>query len=141
MNTALKPLRLIPVGCFFILMALVVMSAITLQRDSETLKRSARDNVSWNAAQAELELRRLMSTIAAVSVETEGFSPQDVQDRFDILWSRFDIFLSGSTGETLSSYDGVDDTIGEAIALLQEIEPAVFALRPGDVPAARALMG
>lgn len=60
-------------------------------------------------------------------------TPRDVNNRFDILWSRLAQTAQGSVGERLRTYDAETNTLKQIDMLLRDNETTVVDLRAGDV--------
>lgn len=131
MNRATRLTRL--VGFAIVASTIIVAAAgyFVVRRDVDALRESGRENILWSAVQVEIELMRLQRSLADFAREN-GATTRDVNDRFDILWSRVLLFRQGTVGARLTQYDTPGQTVAKLFGKMQEVEDIVVGLKPGD---------
>ena len=73
-----------------------------------------------------------MESLAALHFGREGSTPKQVNDRFDILWSRIAVSEKGVVGEGLRSYDTETHALVRLFDAMKREENAVVTLQPDD---------
>ena len=112
-----------------------------LQRsDLKTLQDLSKENIMWSSAQLEIELHRFLGALGRMAASDPDITPDDIIDRFDILWSRTSLFESGDVAERLNRYDSETRTVEALFQTLQDHEDRVLDLQDGDVATVAALM-
>jgi signal transduction histidine kinase len=107
---------------------------VSLQRLSDTraLLYGSRTAGSWVAFGAELEFRRFTGILARYGLGEPGITHEELVKRFDILWSRIPLLVTGPEAERLLRTEAVPILERDMMAELREIEPRVMSLRHGD---------
>ena len=107
---------------------------VSLQRlgDTRALLYGSRTAGSWAAFGAELEFRRFTGILARYGLGEPGVNHAELIKRFDILWSRIPILVTGPDAERLRRTESVPDLERDLMERLKEIEPLVMSLRHGD---------
>ena len=107
---------------------------VSLQRLSDTREvlYGSRTAGSWVAFGAELEFRRFTGTLARYGLGEPGVTHKELVKRFDILWSRIPLLVTGPEAERLRRTESVPELERDMMARLREIEPRVMSLRHGD---------
>lgn len=117
--------------------AIAVGGFVVLRANISELRATAQENILWSAAQLELELQRFLGSLGDFG---QGHaSADDVNARFDILWSRTTLFSSGSVGARLSAYDAAHGHVEALFAVMQKVESQVVGLAEGDAATAAAI--
>ncbi len=119
-----------------VLLAMTVFAGVgffTIRNDVEQLRKISQDNFLWSATQIEVELLRFEASAVTLALEQTEEALLRFRERFDILWSR--IGGSGRVGTVMREYDAEVGTIARIRGYLEEIEPLVAKLRPGDMSA------
>ena len=116
---------------------------VSLQRLSDTraLLYGSRTAGSWVAFGAELEFRRFTGTLARYGLGEPGITHEELVKRFDILWSRIPLLVTGPEAERLLRTEAVPILERDMMAELREIEPRVMSLRHGDRDGYLRIMG
>ncbi|MCK5623123.1 MAG: HAMP domain-containing histidine kinase [Alphaproteobacteria bacterium] len=116
---------------------------VSLQRLSDTraLLYGSRTAGSWVAFGAELEFRRFTGTLARYGLGEPGITHEELVKRFDILWSRIPLLVTGPEAERLLRTEAVPILERDMMAELREIEPRVMSLRHGDRDGYLQIMG
>lgn len=119
------------------LVSLIIFGVAIVRADLAALQGTSKENVFWSAAQVEREFNALQVALArhALDPKDEG---ANVQRRFDILWSRLELFQAGDVGQRLVARASVRSTVDGLKTTLREIDPAVQALG-NDGPLAKEL--
>ena len=121
---------------FAIIILTVAVAAVgffVVRSDIENMRRAGRENLLWDASQVEVELMRLQRLLADVEHnDPNSATPDQVNDRFDILWSRVALFQQGAVGARLTAYDSASGTVARLFAAMMEVEPLVVGLKEGD---------
>ena len=116
---------------------------VSLQRLSDTraLLYGSRTAGSWVAFGAELEFRRFTGILARYGLGEPGITHEELVKRFDILWSRIPLLVTGPEAERLLRTEAVPILERDMMAELREIEPRVMSLRHGDRDGYLRIMG
>jgi signal transduction histidine kinase len=121
-----------------VLLAMAGFAAVgfyAIRRDVDNLRVISQDNILWSATQMEVELLRFQLSVADLAAEQSEDSLETVRERFDILWSRVFIMSRGRVGETMRIYDEGHGSLAAMARYLEEVDPILAELRPGDVTA------
>ena len=122
------------------LIALSFLAIRVLERDVQAYRTSNQEAIHWSAAQVEVELARFLLALTRFHNGDPDVGSAELNQRFDLLWSRTGLFRSGEIGERLRRSDEALGAIPLTIATLQRSEEAVLNLAPGDRAAYTALM-
>ncbi len=81
----------------------------------------------------EVELSRYLHTLDLYMYGPEELaSKDDVIERMEIFWSRLPLFLQGRDGSRFAKVAGTQKAARDAIAVLENLEPSIVALRRSD---------
>ncbi|GGD28670.1 putative bifunctional diguanylate cyclase/phosphodiesterase [Aureimonas glaciei] len=130
---SLRVLRIllgITVGCF--VFATAYLSVLTFERQ-KSLQQVARYDVSWSVGQALVEYTRLEQRIASAAIEEGPPDEEEVQLRFDILYSRMELLKTGEAAAFIREEPRNGETIRKLGDALAGIEPLIAKL---ETPAA-----
>lgn len=86
----------------------------------------------WVAAQIEFEMLRFVNELDRYRLGDPKISLKDVRLRYDILWSRFPVAMTGSESEPLRKMSGAVEIIGSTFEDVKSIAPLVDNLQRGD---------
>lgn len=95
-------------GIVFITAATASVLQINRERDSHDLM--TRTSI-WITHQIELELLKFQNTLDIYRSDLSENKAQDVQFRFDILWSRVPVALTGREGEEFRNAPGAKEAL------------------------------
>ncbi len=109
------------------------VSQHSVSRLQNELLASSKENIYWTASQAEVELLRFVGALRDYGTGSAAVSRADVLERFDLLWSRLNLFREGEVGRRLGEFEESVETVTRAFAMLRAEEAAVQALRRGDI--------
>lgn len=119
-----------------LLLAMAAFAALgyfSIRRDVDNLRVISQDNILWSATQMEVELLRFQLSVAELSSTPDAPTLERVRERFDILWSRVFIMSRGRVGETMRAYDEGYGSLQAIASYLEEVDPVLAELQPGDV--------
>ncbi len=111
----------------------------TIRKDLENLRVISQDNTQWSASQMEIELLRFRLSLAELRTSRSPEADEEMQERFDILWSRVFMMGHGHVGESLLRYDGENGPVTRLAAYLRQIDPAEGGFDSASVPAISAV--
>lgn len=112
---------------------------VSIRRDVENLRLISQDNILWTATQMEVELLRFQLAVATFENEGTPEALDRLRERFDILWSRVSMIGTGRVGELIRRYDEGHGSIPAFKRYVEELDPVIAALAPGDTDALRAI--
>src|SRR5262249_53650989 len=82
----------------------------------------------------------LMETIGLYGEAEHDATSEELQNRFDVLWSRLSLLREGDLAEHLRAIGGAAaQPVDAALITLARLEPRIVALQPGDAPQAKSL--
>lgn len=96
-------------------------------------------NVLWISAQLETEYLRFMGALDRFALGDGSVGAREMKHRFDILVSRLPLFLSGEKGQLFSHVAGAQNTILAINTMIEDIEPRLSTLLPGDTVEYRSI--
>ncbi len=118
-----------------LLMAMVVFTGATvhgvykMRQESEAADVSSQGAV-WLVVSFEREYLKFGSLLRRYANEDPNVDPDEVLDRFDILWSRIDLVQQGEHARSLQQLDSYSLAVPPLLALLQQYEDRVFEAVP-----------
>lgn len=104
------------------LLTLTVITALRYERVEQRLNQVTTENAVWSAAQTELELSRFLTTLDGYMLGFESVGKADVLLRFDLLWSRMELFKSGTLKREIAEIEGHDDLVARLEQVLVDVE-------------------
>lgn len=78
----------------------------------------------WSLFQLKSEMRRFHDTLSIYSRDTQVI--EEVQHRYDILWSRFPVLLQGEDAVQVQKIKGAPELIGTLFTQIKTLEPIIF---------------
>lgn len=130
-----KPFTISRVLLFLALGGLISLSFLTiwvLNKDVRAYRESNQEAIHWSSAQIEVELSRFLLTLTRYNSGDDAVTAADVNERFDILWSRTGLFRSGKIGWRLRQHDVDLGTIPLILAKLEQYEPQIVDISRDD---------
>lgn len=127
-----------------LLLGTILLAALgyrAFQGNLQALNTSSQEPIDWSALQLEIELLKFQSEISDFVIGVPNATAKTVNNRFDILWSRIDVFQRGKVGERLSNYTGSAQLIGQLFQEMKDQETTIVALKDGDIATGRELLG
>ncbi len=112
-----------------------ISAVVAFQRHKQTadIISLSGKTTAWTLVRLESEYLKFMQLLHQFALG--DLSEHELQQRFDILWSRTDILLIGSESQELRRQQGVEELIRHFQGTLAELEPVVLQLEPGRTPA------
>ncbi len=132
-------MRLVGIAIILLSIAMAGGGYLIVQKDVAVMRDSGREDILWSALQIEIELLRFQKTLAEFSAGDPGIGPKQVNDRFDILWSRMSLFEEGSVGARLRGYDARVSSVALLFSEMKEAEQEIVNLQTGDLATSRRL--
>ncbi|MEE9455261.1 MAG: histidine kinase dimerization/phospho-acceptor domain-containing protein [Paracoccaceae bacterium] len=111
----------------------------TFQKDLDAMRTAGIEDIAWTAGQLELELGRFREMLIRFQVTGSDVDVGDVNNRFDILWSRIALFQQGPVGKRLASYDRDTQVVSRLFDKMRAVDRRVVGLKNGDIAEARAI--
>lgn len=109
-----------------------IQGYLELEKERTDREFLARTN-HWVVMQIEQELLRLLDGLARYVHGEPDVDGAALQERYDVLWSRFPIALTGPESETVNELPGARETLQHAFEGLRKIEAKVTRLQRGDL--------
>jgi signal transduction histidine kinase len=116
------------------LMVLAVLGFRAQEKDLDSLRQSSQEIIYWSTSQGEAELGRFLNVLGQFALNMRGVSAKDVNQRFDILWSRVQVFREGDVGRRIQSYDRELGVIDALWSLVNRHEQAIVNISHDDPP-------
>lgn len=122
------------------LIALSFLAIRVLEQDVQAYRQSNQEAIHWSAAQVEVELSRFVLVLNRYTSGDPEVTQQEVNRRFDLLWSRTGLFRSGAIGARLRQSDQGLGVIPMTIEVLTQHEDTILNLERGQTPKNRQLL-
>lgn len=139
MNARFKAFRWTVVLTILVTLCMIGVGLVSMQSQLDNLSATKRAGPMWIANQMEFELLRFTQALARFTSATEPASVDDVQFRFDILWSRHAVAAEGQSGHPAASGSDAASVLANLGQELHRQEGTVESLRAGDVATATRL--
>ncbi|GAB4362046.1 MAG: hypothetical protein Kow00114_17000 [Kiloniellaceae bacterium] len=123
---------LLPTTALLVFIVALASSFYSLRSDYAKVLGANKENLSWTAAQAEVEILRFMAEVERYGRGDPGTGKQKLTERLDILWSRLGLFTEGEVGRRLLAFPGAESRIRPIFETLEREEQAILDLQPGD---------
>ncbi len=123
--------NLVFVGFFAVTVSLAGFGFFSFKNDLSNLDKASQENISWPSMRLEVELLRFVQTLHAYEAdhfnhgEEAAVSPKQINQRFDILWSKAAVFGRGRVGARLREYDAQTGIVNR---LFEEIQNRAGAI-------------
>ena len=114
----------------------VFFSVDKMLKEQAELLSSEHENVIWATSQTEVELYRLLDALKDMSRSDADIDQARLTQRFDIFISQFQILRQGEFAETLRDIEGFEETVAGMWGRLEQLEPSIIFLKPGDTEGA-----
>lgn len=116
---------------FVVVITFAASAVVAFQRHKQTadIISISGKTTAWTVVRMESEYLKFLQLLHKFALK--DVSVDELQQRFDILWSRTDILLVGNESEELRKQQGVKALIQSLQKTLAEIEDTVFQLKPG----------
>ena len=117
-------------GVVLVAIGIATFGFLTFKDNLDAMRRASQENISWSANQLERELTRFLDSLGASRAGTAS-STVEINQRFDVLWSRVAVFQRGKVGRRLRAYDD-ENVIGRLFDELKRQELAVVSIKSFD---------
>ena len=117
-------------GVVLIAIGISIFGYLTFEESIDAMRRASQENISWSATQLERELTRFRDSLDSTTTGTSS-TAVDINERFDVLWSRVAVFQRGEVGQRLRVYD-TENVVGRLFETLQQQEIAVVRIKNYD---------
>lgn len=104
----------------------------TFQKELQLMEEVSVEDIVWTSSQMELELARFRHSLLSFQIDGSGVNAADVNERFDILWSRIALFQQGNVGKRLLEYSGQVDIVDSIFDTMKQVDRQVVGLDDGD---------
>lgn len=126
----LRKLRILVLGSLFILLALIVLSMTSVRERISGLDGGNPTGPIWFVTGIEYDLLQLELELKNYTLGRSG--PEDVNRRFDILWSRLIVIQKGDTAEKLDRYQ-VDRTVLDSLFAMLKANDSLVVNLPQQI--------
>jgi signal transduction histidine kinase len=123
----------VSVGVGIMLLILIAIQQYSTETERKAYAYLTRTN-HWIASEMQREMLGFLVDLDGY-VMGQGVSHDHVLMKYDLLWSRFPIFLTGPEASTARSVPGAFETVQALFEAVRRIEPDVQTLQPGDLAA------
>lgn len=110
-----------------------------IQTRLEGLSTGESEDPLWASNQLEFELLRLNQDLAIFAEDDRIVTAKQVNNRFDILWSRLSMLRSGVIGSKTAEYEQVTPILEKLEEELVAQDPVIVPLQDGDISTAKQL--
>jgi signal transduction histidine kinase len=114
------------------LMALAMLGFRAQEKDMESLRTSGQEIIYWSTSQGEAEFGRFLGALGRFSLGETEVTTAEVNRRFDILWSRVELFRQGAVGRRIQTYDTELMVIPQLSEILAKHENAIVNISHDD---------
>lgn len=121
-------------------LAASAIGVLEIRSEVENVRTAQTENLLWAAAQYQIEYLRFINALEAFSGGDPAISPENVNLRFDVLWSRVSVLQNGSVGTAVSQMPMAMAAVDHLRVALEEVEPLVVGLAPGDTQTAGRIL-
>lgn len=138
---AIRPIpRYLALVMLLATLGVAAVGYLALRRDARNMEAFNQDNALWSATQLEVEFLRFENSVALMAANGTPRALEEMRERFDILWSRVQMLSRGRVGDIQRRNDEGAGTVHAIATYLEEIEPVMAGLRPGDQERARGVV-
>lgn len=132
--------RLVILTLFLGVSGLVVAGYTSFRKDVAVMQVASLEDITWMSYQLEQELGRFRDSLSRFQIEGSGADVDEVNTRFDILWSRIALFQQGKIGRRLDIYDEDTLIIPRLFETVKLVDRRVVQLAEGDTSEAKSLL-
>ena len=138
-----RNLQLVLVGALVLLLAASLLFSLSKLSSLEEIATRDIKISMWVASQPLVELLKLRNAVAgfqaAAGSENGTYTAEEVQERFDALWSRIPLLTEGRQGQILQEIADVQATSRSVFAVLEQIKPDIASIDRADALSLRLL--
>lgn len=124
--------RIIAIAVIIGLTGFAALGYFVFQRDVEEVRKASQEDLLWSATQVDFELVRFIHSLSDFAAELDGSGRDEVNRRFDILWSRVSGASRGNIGTRLAGYDSGILALPALFEDIRSVESDVISLKNGD---------
>jgi len=133
--------RYVVLVVFLAASGLVILGYNSFRKDVAAMQAASLEDITWMSYQLEQELNRFRESLLRFQIEGSGADVDEVNNRFDILWSRIGVFNQGGIGERLRKYDRETRIVPRLFDDMKAVDRRIIELTQGDrVEAAKLLV-
>lgn len=132
--------RLVVLAVFLAASGLAIAGYNAFRKDVAAMQAASLEDITWASYQLEQELGRFRESLLQFQVAGSDIDANDVNARFDILWSRIAIFQQGGIGERLSNYDLETLVVPRLFDEMKAVDRRIVGLSDGDQTEAANLL-
>ncbi len=114
------------------LMVLAILGFRAQEKNMQSLRVQSQEIIYWSTSQGEAELGRFLAALGRFALGEPDVTAKQVNKRFDILWSRIELFRQGDVGRRIRIYDTELGIIAELRALLLKHEKVIVNISHDD---------
>ena len=118
---------------FVVIFGAIIAAAVTfsyVRANLDDQREQAWEDLLWTSSQLEIEFLRFSGTLALLAAEDAEIDREEVIKRFDILWSRVNLFTAPRILDRLTIYNLSIKPVDNLLTTLKETEGRVFSLVP-----------
>ena len=136
-------LQLVLVGALVLLLGASLLFSLSKLGSLEKVATRDIKISMWVASQPLVELLKLRNAVAGFQAGAGGengtYTAEEVQERFEALWSRIPLLTEGRQGQILQKIADVDDISRGVFAVLEQIKPDIASIDRADALSLRLL--
>ncbi|SHO43185.1 putative bifunctional diguanylate cyclase/phosphodiesterase [Desulfopila aestuarii] len=110
----------------------LILLLSSLQEELAIQRRIFREDRVWLAGQLEREARMFRHAVLIYSEGNNSVSHEEMNQLFDVLWSRIESMDKGQLGQMYLQLEGSAEALQYGRTMLHDLEPEVAKLQPGD---------
>ena len=138
-----RNLQFVLVGALVLLLAASLLFSLSKLGSLEEVATRDIKISMWVASQPLVELLKLRNAVAGFQAgtgsENTTYTAEEVQERFEALWTRIPLLTEGRQGQILQEIADVDNTSRSVIAVLEQIKPDIASIDRADALSLRLL--
>ncbi len=124
--------RFVVLAVFLAAISLAIVGYKAFRKDVAAMQAASLEDITWASYQLEQELGRFREALIQFQIVESGIDAADVNNRFDILWSRIAIFNQGGIGERLRVYDRETEIISRLFSDMKIVDRRIVGLAEND---------
>lgn len=132
--------RLVVLAVLLVVISFATVGYNAFRKDASAMRAASLEDITWASYRLEQELSKFHGALYGFQIEESGTDAEEVNKRFDILWSRIAIFQQGGIGERLSEYDRESMVVQRLFAEMKRVDGQVVNLAESDEATAAALL-
>ncbi len=125
-------LRVFGFVAVFVTVATAFFTFGVVRNNIDSIRANWRENLLWSSSQLSIEYLRFRESLLGAGTGQESFEREEVNRRFNILWSRVGLFQKGRIAERIKGFPRAHETVEQIFQKLKLAEPVVVGLQTGD---------